>query len=444
MKLLIINMDCVGEGLGLAVRAQKAGHQVKIWYSKDNHPETGSGFKGIERVDSWLSESRWADLIVPTGNHEFMRKLDSLKAMGMPVYGPSARSADLEIKRAKGMQLFEKCGIRVPSYEQFPTLEAAAAHVRKTGERYVFKTLGDEEDKSLSYVGKSAADLIARIERWQKLKLNPKGPVMLQEFIPGVEVGVSRWFGKDGFIGPYNENFEFKKLLSGNAGPNCGEAGTVLKYVAKSKLGDEVLAPLEEALIELQHLGDIDVNCIVDDKGQAWPLEFTMRLGWPAANILWGLHKDDPIEWMLDALHGIDSLETRNKIATGVVVAQPDYPYSTRTPEELEGVPIYGVTSKNEPYLSPQAVKIEKMPDMDGEKKVIDRPIWCTTGDYILVVSGQGSSVRQSTKRAYETLKELSLADMIYRDDIGEKLEEEIPKLQAHGYAEEFNYGSGD
>jgi len=439
LKLLIINMDCVGEGMGLAVRAAKAGHQVKIWYSKDNHPQTGDGFKNIERVDSWLAEARWADLIVPTGNHDFMAKLDSLKKMGMPVFGPSVRSAALEIKRAQGMKFFEKHGIKVPAYEQFPTLEAAEAHVRKTGDRYVFKTLGDEEDKSLSYVGKSAADLIARLQRWQRLKMNPKGPVMLQEFIPGVEVGVSRWMGKDGFIGPYNENFEHKKLCSGDVGPNCGEAGTIMKYVAESKLGDEVLAPLEQSLIELDHLGDIDVNCIVDEKGQAWPLEFTMRLGWPAANIMWGCHKEDPVEWMLDAVHGIDSLETRNKIACGVVIAQPDYPYSTRSKEELADVPIYGVTSKNEGYLSPQAVKIQKMPDMQG-KEVVERAIWCTTGDYICVVSGQASTVKRATERAYTTLKELSIPDMIYRDDVGEKLKDEIPKLKAHGYATEFTY----
>jgi phosphoribosylamine--glycine ligase len=440
VKLLIISMDCVGEGMGLAVRAAKAGHQVKIWMAKANHPETGKGFKGVERTDSWLSEARWADLVLPTGNHDFMPKLDSLKKAGIPIFGPSVRSAALEIKRALGMEFFEKHGIKVPEWQQFATLSDAREHVLKTGERFVFKTLGDEEDKSLSYVGKSPADLIARIERWERLKLNPKGPVMLQEFIPGIEVGVSRWMGKDGFIGPYNENFEHKKLCSGDVGPNCGEAGTIMKYVADSKLGSEVLAPLEQSLVELGHLGDIDVNCIIDEEGQAWPLEFTMRLGWPAANIMWGCHKDDPLEWMLDAVHGIDSIECSTKTACGVVLAQPDYPYSTRTKEELEGVPIYGITPKNERYLSPQAVKIEKMPDMDGDK-VVQRPIWCSTGDYLLVVSGQGNTVAQAAGRAYDTIKELSCPDMIYRDDIGEKLKEEIPKLKAHGYASEFNYG---
>ena len=119
MKLLIVNMDCVGEGMGLAVRAAKAGHQVRIWFGKDNHAETGKGFKGVERTDSWLSECKWADLVVPTGNHDFLPKLDSLKKAGIPIFGPSVKSAALEIKRALGMEFFEQHGIQVPQWQQF-------------------------------------------------------------------------------------------------------------------------------------------------------------------------------------------------------------------------------------------------------------------------------------------------------------------------------------
>jgi phosphoribosylamine--glycine ligase len=433
-------MDSVGEGLALGVRAAKAGHDVKIWYSKDNHPTTGDGFKGVERVKNWLTHAKWSNLIVPTGNHEFMPKFDQLRREGIRVYGPSVKSAALEIDRARGMKFFEAAGIAIPTSQQFATLKEAEAHVRKTGARFVFKTLGDEEDKSLSYVGKSAADLIARLERWQKLQMNPQGPVMLQEVIDGIEIGVSRWLGAQGWVGPPNENFEFKKLLSGNCGPNCGEAGTVMKYTGgESKLFQEVLAPLEEKLVALGHLGDIDVNCIVDDEGRAWPLEFTTRLGWPAANIMWATHQGDPVEWMWDACEGKDTLKVSTRHACGIVIAQPDYPYSTLTKAEVEGIPIAGVTRENLQYLAPQAVKIAPQPVMVG-KAVETRDCWTTTGDYLCVVTGTGKSVTRATTRAYDTLQELHVPNMIYRDDIGEKLEEEIPKLQAHGIATDWSF----
>lgn len=440
MKLLIVDQDNVG--LAFAWRCARAGHQVKLFIkpSATNHVDAGDGFKGVEKVQNWVAHAQWADLIWCTSNCDYLPRLEFFRKKGVHYFGPSQKSAELEIKRGLGMKFLEKHGIECPPFEQFASLQDAEKHVWKTGERFVFKTLGDNENKALSYVAKSPADLIARLRYWQQIKMNPKGPVMLQQFIKGQEFAVSRWMGSDGWVGPYNENFEHKKLLSGNAGPNCGEAGTVQKYVKESKLGDEVLGPLEEALLELGHMGDIDVNCIIDESGKAWPLEFTCRPGWPAYNIMLAEHRGDPVEWMLAACKGEDELEVSHDIACGVVLAQPDYPYSNLTKKETTGIPVYGVTSGNQKYLQPQCLKVAKMPDMDGEK-IVERDIWVTAGDYLAVVTGTGKTVRQACERAYKTVKEIDVPDMIWRDDIGEKLKEEIPALQKHGYATEFTYG---
>ena len=439
MKVLIIDND--GVGLAFAWRCQKAGHQVR-WFIKpkpSNNQAVGEGFKGIEKVTNWVGSMKWADLVWVSTNDDYLPRLDFFRKQGVKVFAPSVKSAELEIKRADGMKFFEDHGIEVPAYKTFKTLADAEAHVRKTEERFVFKTLGDNEDKSLSYCGKSPADMIARLQRWQKIKMNPKGDVMLQEFIPGREFAVSRWMGSDGFIGMWNENFEHKKLLSGNCGPNCGESGTVQKYVTESKIAKEVLAPLENSLVNLGHFGDVDVNCIIDDKGKVWPLEFTMRPGWPAFNIMMAEHRGDPVEWMLDACNGDDTLDVSTDIAVGIVIAQPDYPYSHLTKKETTDIPIYGVSAKNMKYIQPQCVKMAKLSDMDGDK-VVEREIWATAGDYLAVVTGMGKTVSQACERAYATVKEIDVPDMIYRDDIGEKLSEEIPELQKMGYATEFKY----
>jgi len=77
---------------------------------------------------------------------------------------------------------------------------------------------------------------------------------------------------------------------------------------------------------------------------------------------------------------------------------------------------------------------------MDGAT-VVTRDIWCTTGDYLAVVTGMGKSVKKATARAYDTIKELHVPNLMYRDDIGESLQASLPTLQASGYATEFNYG---
>jgi phosphoribosylamine---glycine ligase len=439
VKCLVINSDTVGEGLAFALRCVKAGHQVRLYLAPGNNPTTGDGFKGVEKVSNWIGSMGWADLTFATGNHQFLARLNAFKARGKAVYAPSVEAAKLEIDRGKGMEFFKSCGIEVPEYTEFKTLKDAEQHVWENEERYVFKTMGDEEDKSLSYCSKSPADMIARLQRWQKLNMNPKGPVMLQEFIEGTELGVSQWMGTEGFIGLPNENWEHKKLLSGNCGPNSGEAGTVLKYVSESKLANEVLYPLEDKLIEMGCLGDVDVNCMIDESGQAWPLEFTVRPGWPAFNIQMIEHRGDPIEWMRVACAGDDAMDCGLDHCCGVVLAQPDYPYSKLTKAETDGIPIYGVTPQNQRYIHPQSVKVEKLPVMNGAG-VTEGENWSSAGDYLAVVTGTGKSVSQACERAYKTVKEVTVADLMYRDDVGEGLKDDIPKVQKHGFALEFKY----
>ena len=206
LKLLLVDQD--GVGLAFALRCARAGHIVRYFIkpSEYNNPKIGEGFKGIEKVKNWLGSAKWADLIFCTSNCDYIETFDKLRKDGVNVYAPSAASTRLEIERSYGMKFLEDHGIEVPEYQQFKTLADAEKHVLKTGERFVFKTLGDNEDKSLSYCAKTPADLIARLQRWQRIGMNPKGPVMLQKFIPGVEFAVSRWMGAEGFIGKYNEN----------------------------------------------------------------------------------------------------------------------------------------------------------------------------------------------------------------------------------------------
>jgi len=280
--------------------------------------------------------------------------------------------------------------------------------------------------------------LIARLQRWQNLKLNPKGEVMLQEFIEGIEFAVSRWMGKAGWVGPPNENFEFKKFCAGDVGCNTGEMGTVMKYTAESKLFDETLKPLEKSLLDLGHLGDIDLNCIIDKAGKVWPLEFTCRPGWPAFNIMLSEHKGDPVKWMKDACDGKDTLEYSEEVGIGVVLAQPDFPYSEATKKTVSDVPVY-VEEKQKKYIQPQGIKIGNAVKMEGDKPV-EGPMWVTTSDYIAIVTALGKTVEEAQKRVYGTVDKVHISNMMYRYDIGDRLEKQIPELQKYGYATSWSF----
>jgi len=85
-------MDTVGEGLPLALRAIQAGHAVRMFLAKGANKTIGDGFKGLEKVDNWLTSIPWADLVVPTGNHDFMPRLEGAREKTC-VFGPSVKSA---------------------------------------------------------------------------------------------------------------------------------------------------------------------------------------------------------------------------------------------------------------------------------------------------------------------------------------------------------------
>ena len=432
MKFLIIDQDCVG--LSLALRARDAGHQVR-WFVKPrpaNNKDTGNGFKGIERVDNWVSQVNWADLIFSTSNDDYIEKLEFFKKKGFPVYAPSVASTKLEVSRKDGMKLLESVGIECAPYQTFATMKQAERHVIKTDERYVFKTLGDNEDKSLTYVSKSPADLVA----WMRRTPPPKGEVMLQKFIHGIEFGVSRWMGSKGWVGQWNESFEHKKLMPGNFGPNTGEMGTIAYFTKESKIGDETLAKLEKALLKLGHLGDTALGFMIDETGKPWPTEWTCRPGWPIFNMMLGATKGDPISWMKDAIDGKDTTSFSEDMGCCLVLAHGDFPNGDSCAPESCGVPIYGITRGTAQHVHPQSVQMMTLPDTGKDGKgVVEREMWATSGQYVAVITGYGKTVSQAAKRAYGTVDKLHIANPIIRDDVGEKLEETLPKLQAMGYA---------
>lgn len=435
MKILIVDQD--GVGLSYALRAYDAGHQVR-WFIRpkpSNSKQIGAGFKGIEKVENWVPHVSWADLIFSTSNDDYIERLSFFKAKGFPVFAPSPASAKLEISRADGMKALEAAGIECAPYKTFKTMQEAEKHVIKSDERFVFKTLGDNEDKALTYVSKSPADLVA----WMRRTPPPKGEVMLQTFIDGIEMGVSRFMGKDGWVGQWNESFEHKKLMSSNYGPNTGEMGTVAYFTETSKLGSDTLGKLEKKLLEIGHSGDTALGFIIDEKGKPWPTEWTCRLGWPIANMMLGATEGDPVSWMKDALNGKDTTTFAEDIGVCLVMAHADFPHGQSTKTETHGVPIYGVTKGNRHHIHPQAVQMMRLPT-DGPNGVHEKEMWATAGDYVAVITGFGKSVSQAAKRAYGTVKTLQVSNPLVRDDIGETLKSQLPKLHAQGYALHCQY----
>lgn len=430
MKILVIDYDKCG--LPFSLRCDEAGHDVKLWM-----PPTKIGDGLIEKVKDWKKEIGKADLVFITDNSKGGKELEPYHK-DHPIFGPNLKSAELELDRGVGQEVFDLHGIDVLPYEVFTNYDKAITYVKKEKKPFVSKPWGGNPDKDLSYVPKTAEDLVSRLEKWKALGV--KAEFMLQEMVTGQEMAVGGWFGPGGFVPWYNENWEEKRMMAGGLGPNTGEMGTVMRYVKKSKLAQDVLLPMENYLHDIGFKGYIDVNCIVDEDGTPWPLEFTCRPGWPHFNLCMALHQGDPANWMLDLLNGRSTLEVSTDICVGVVMALGDYPWDNWTDEMTHGWPVRGITAKTRDSIALSSVMMGSAPVM-GKAGIVEKEVVVTAGSYVLIATGLGDTVCAARDVVYETCNEINWPPhRTYRIDIGCRLEKDLPLLQKQGYAKGMEY----
>ena len=422
MRILCIDVECMG--LDFVLRSAAAGHQVR-WFRYSTKPlRDGEGMTGFQIVDDWRPHMPWAreGLILSTGNWRYSQELDRYRDLGYRIFAPTAASARLEIDREAGQDAMRAAGIEIPPFEVFDSLKAARDFAAKHDETYVHKPMGDEADKSLTYVAHDQEDLCGWLDHQIRSGKKLKGKCMLQQKIDLLcELGVSGWFGPEGFLpDKWQVCVEHKNLMNDELGPATGEQGTVCQYVDEDKMATEILKPMEPILRTLGHRGDFAVGCGIDKRGRAYPFEFTARCGWPAFMIQMASHFGDPAQWMRDLLDGNDTLKVSYDVAIGVVMAQPRYPYNSSPPELVEGNPIRGIKDAG------NAVHLVSAMKSRGEYE--------TTGEMVAVVTGLGKTIEKARDKVYSSVSKVRFPNRMYRTDIGCKVIDALPKLHQFGY----------
>jgi phosphoribosylamine---glycine ligase len=443
VKVLVIDNDGEGTGVDIAYRAQGADHDVRYFlppFQTGKARLYGDGL--VEKVKEWKPSMDWAELIILTGNTILMTDLAPYFGKGYPIFGANAKGAELETDRELGQKILKDAGVKTAPFQIVSSVEEAVKLIAKTGLCYAMKGWGGDAAKHMSYVAASPEDAIFTLRRW-KADGKFSGQLMLQEKIEGVEVGISGMFGPSGWNAILEESFEYKKFLNDDLGENTGEMGTVIRHTVKSKLFDEVLEPVTDYLHSINYVGDCSVNCIVDGRGIPWPLEFTMRLGWPDFCIRQSVIKNDPVDWMKALIEGKDQLRTSPDVAVGVCLAHGDFPRGgpsdSRPKDPLTawaGYPIYGVSDRVEANIHWQQAMIGRVPMLVGDQ-IEDTSMICTAGNYPMVVTGTGRTIKEARDAAYEVAWGLKIpSNLMFRTDIGEGLEAQVKLLQKHGYLE--------
>lgn len=425
-KFLFISWESLSGDL--AWNLKKEGHEVKCYIRSQSDMDVYQGF--LERVNDWKRWVKWADVIIFDDVY-FGRQADRLRKVGKFVIGGSRYTDALETDREFGQEELLKKGINILPQWNFKNYEKAIKFIKKHPARYVFKPSengGYGTDTSLMFLGQdeSGNDLLDLLEQnkdvWTK-----KAPVFqLQKYISGVEIAVGAFFNGQDFIYPINVNFEHKRLFPGDLGPFTGEMGTLMYWDKPTNpIFSATLEKMKPALIEAGYHGYIDLNCIVTGKG-IYPLEFTARFGYPTIPIqLEGITMPTG-EWLYQLAKGQQfELKTKKGFQIGVRIMVPTYFCDERDKATIN-------TYRDLPILF-------KKPDYEGvhieDVKLVDET-WRVAGSSgcLLVVTGSGTTVDEARKKVYRRLENISIQNMFYRVDIGNRWFHDSDKLQTWGY----------
>lgn len=330
-------------GSWFSLRFLEEGHKVDIYLTE---PEYENVLKGIvpapfvrkKGSKGYPDYSKYdLSLFDLTGRQRQAEYSASL----CPTIGDGAFNCAVEDDRMFGLEAMQECGIQVPPFERFSDIGAAAAHIRKSNRRFVYKPDGgQEQDTDTTYVSSSAEDMIANL---QKLFIKTKGaPFVLQEFIKGTEVSVEGYFNGDEFY-LVNVTLEEKKFMNGNHGPNTGCSGNLVFLLKESsELFKQGLGRMKNYLKSVGYVGMIDLNTIATPMG-LFGLEWTPRFGYDASATLLNMYGGNLGEMFHKIATGqVPDQSWLAEFGAGTRLSIPPYPTEIHG-KHPAGVPVEGI-----------------------------------------------------------------------------------------------------
>lgn len=429
MRILFITRDFAGASL--CRRLADEGNDVKAIVTDPSCARILDGVvekigNTLPHVDTSVSPVDNADALAWVGHNGlivfddsgFGQFQDDLRRNGYAVVGGCAGADLLEHDRPYCQRVLASCGIRALPTEYFPTARDAIRFIEAKRGRWVIKQNGHAE-KTFCYAGQleSGEDVLDILRQLEANSANNDTHVVLQRRVDGVEIAVGRYFNGADWIGPSEMNIEHKKFFPDDLGPKTCEMGTLLWYdeYEQSRLFREVLEPLSPHLREIGFHGDIDVNCIVNEKG-AWPLELTPRFGYPTTAIQIELHESSWSDFLGAVANGEPfDLKCRKGFGIAILVATPPFPFAIpHSPLSPCGLRIHFHTPPDGEELTHHHFE-EALRLSDGTWEI------CGNTGYTLHITGHGTSVVAARKATRRRLANLVIPRMYYRTDIGAK-----------------------
>jgi phosphoribosylamine--glycine ligase len=411
VRILGVGETCDLGGLYLSLRRE--GHEVKVFVGYPDASGTLAGL--VDRTPDWRAELDWVRaagaegvVVFESVSAGFGALQDELRLSGLNVIGGSAWGDRLENDRAFAQGLLEELGFPSGHSWSFEDAAAGAAFIAETPARYVLKASGAGHTAADTYVGatQDGADVAAVL----RSRAGRDSRFILQRFIEGVEMGVGAFFNGECFLLPACLDWEHKRFFAGDLGELTGEMGTVATFTRTRSFFDRTLRLLEAHLASAGHVGWVNLNTIVNERG-IWPLEFTCRFGYPGFAVLaplqpsWG-------ELLSSIIVKAPDMRTAPGFSVGVVITSPPFPYSRREVDEPIGLPVIVGAGADPAHIHYGEVGLDETGQL------------CTSGLYgwTLVVTGTGATIASAKAAAYDNISRVVVPNARWRLDIGDRL----------------------
>lgn len=430
-KVLVVSRD--GSSVPIAHQFLKEGNEVKLYVVKPEYRK--DIFIGLlDKVEKLADAKGWAEWVY-FGENKLVDEWKEVMTWDVPVYGGSAAGQKLEKDRPGAQALAKAMGLKVPRSHQVKTVDEAEVFLTANKGPWVQKFTGGNTDSEDVLLGEyeDNRDLI-RFGRFIEKSGKKWDSIDIDEFIPGIEVGVAAYFDGKKFAPGIEINFQNKRYAAGEQGHGVGfltgEMGTTIRYVDENNaFFKKVLKPLAAHLKKIGYKGEIDVGTIVAENGDIYFVEFTPRTGYPDCVIRLPLQVTPLSQLCFEVASGnVTENKVRGGWSVGVVMVTPGFPRTEWADEASKGLPVIGWEDNKDNCFLFGVKKGE-----DGEIEI------CEASDgYPLVVADRGDTLESALRRVYWRLnraneKRVCVPKGFYRCDIGQRVLENKEEIIALG-----------
>ena len=334
---------------------------------------------------------------------------DSLRDAGVPVFGPSAKAAQLEGSKGFTKDLCARAGIPTAAYRRFDDREDALSALSAFGLPVVIKADGLAAGKGVIIAETDAAAREAVSEMFDGSFGDAGAEIVLEEFMQGEEA--SFFALTDGtHIVPFGSAQDHKRVGDGDTGPNTGGMGAysparVLTPDLEAQVMADIIAPTVRAMAAAgtPYVGVLYAGLMLTETGPKL-IEYNCRFGDPECQVLMMRFDGDLVALLLAVATGrlaeAQLPEFSNDVALTVVMAARGYP---GTPEKGGAITLPDTT--------------EAMIFHAGTAIREDRLI--AAGGRVLNVTASAASVTEARARAYATVDAILFPTGFCRRDIG-------------------------